>query len=343
MHRTRLLALLLVPWLAPVLEAQRERRRNEPPPKLEHLTYEVKELDSKALGRKVPYGVYLPLDYAAKENAETRYPLVVWLHGMWENHDRFGARGGAAVLDKLVGDGRFPKAIFVTANGDRASFYVNGKETGKYEDLIVEDLLGAVTAAYRIDAAREQRAIMGISMGGYGALKIALRHPELFGIVATHSAAIFARDPKDLPPNFQRSLASDRGGISGIFGDPVDLELWRANNVFVLIDEADADTLKSLKIYFDCGDRDRLGFDVPNLALHELLNERRIPHEWRLIEGGGHGWDNAVQALDDSLLFVSAAWAAQRGAAGLGGLLGGDRPEGAAPRKEPLPAGAGKK
>lgn len=342
MHR-RLCLALLIPIVTAGLLAQERRGRRSEPPKLEHLTFTTGKFESKALGREAQYGVYLPKDYADEANAKTRYPLVLWLHGMYEDHNRFGNRGGAAVLDRMIGSGQFPKAVFVTANGDRASFYVDGKESGAYETLIVEDLLAHVEQEYRLEPAREQRAIMGVSMGGYGALKIALRHPTRFGVVATHSAAVFARDPQDLPANFQRVLASNRSGISKIFGDPVDMELWRANNIYELADAIDPDELRTLKIYFDCGDRDRLGFDQPNQELHDLLRKRRIPHEWRLIEGGGHGWDNCVQALEDSLPFVAAAFAAQRGAAGLGGLLGGNEPEPAEPAKEPVPAGGGRK
>ena len=88
----------------------------------------------------------------------------------------------------------------MTANGSRSSFYINGKKTGKYEDLIAKDLIQHVNATYRVETDRAQRALMGVSMGGFGALKIALRFPKLFGVVAAHSAALLPADSENLHP-----------------------------------------------------------------------------------------------------------------------------------------------
>ena len=83
-----------------------------------------------------------------------------------------------------------------------------------YEDLITKDLLEHLTKTYRVSKRRDQRAIMGISMGGMGALKIALKNPELFGTVSAHSSAVLPPDPKDLPPRFMsyaKRIGIDRG------------------------------------------------------------------------------------------------------------------------------------
>ena len=76
--------------------------------------------------------------------------------------------------------------------------YMNGETGGDIEDLIVDDLVSHLQQRYRLSDRREDRAIMGVSAGGFGALKIALRHPDVFGAVATHSAAILPADPDDL-------------------------------------------------------------------------------------------------------------------------------------------------
>ena len=201
-------SLLLIGTIAGALvtdaDAQR-RRRPRPEVKLEHLTYAEKSFESEALERETKYGVFLPKGYDDEKNAERKYPLILWLHGMWEDHNRFQYRGGAPVLDQLVGEGALPECVFVTANGSRSSFYINGKKTGKYEDLIAKDLIQHVDATYRVTKDRAQRALMGVSMGGFGALKIALRYPKLFGVVAAHSAALLPADSENLPRNLRRA------------------------------------------------------------------------------------------------------------------------------------------
>jgi enterochelin esterase-like enzyme len=112
--------------------------------------------------------------------------------------------------------------------------------------------------------------------------------------------------------------------LSGIFGDPVDPERWAAENLLVLGEKLEASDLADLRIYLDCGDQDRYGFDKPNLELHGILEGRHIPHTWRLVEGGHHGWraNYNQQALPYSLRFVAEAWAHAKEASDHGGTPG---------------------
>jgi enterochelin esterase family protein len=344
--RTTIVAALLT-LLLPAQTRPREGRGGGTPPRLEHLTFQERSFQSTALGRTVNYGVFLPKDYDAPEQKERRYPLLLWLHGMFEDHRRFAVRGGAGVLDRMVGSGDLPPMVFVTANGDRASFYVNGKDTEAYEDLIVKDLLAQVAASYRVAESREQRAILGVSMGGFGALKIALKHPALFGTVAAHSAAILPPDPDNLGPRFKRMLESDFGkrmGLDRIYGNPIDKAKWRAENPIALVETIDKEQLRGLQIYFDCGSADRYEFDETNLALHEALDKRGIAHTWKLVDGGGHGWESGYngKCLPESLSFVARALSAKAGRAGLEGLLapvgeGGKDDGRQAPASRPAP------
>jgi len=314
---------LLCCLLAIPLDAQRGRESRRAP-KLEHGVFEIERFESEAIDGKAEYGIYLPNGYHDEANAERRYPLVIWLHGLNEDHQRFHRRGGAAVLDEMVGAEDFPQAIFVTPNGGR-SFYINGGDAKRYEDLITVDLMEHIERTYRVAAKRSQRALMGVSMGGYGALKIALRHPQLFGVVAAHSAAILPRDPSTLEDKFpwlKRWGGAQRLARS-LFGDPLDQERWDAENVLAIGDGLDRAELAGMKIYIDCGDEDRYGFAEPNGELHEILSEKKISHTWRLVEGGDHGWRSNYnqRALPHSLKFVAAAWAAGKGTSGLEGLF----------------------
>ncbi|MEM7199293.1 MAG: alpha/beta hydrolase-fold protein [Planctomycetota bacterium] len=314
------------------LSSQGRGRERAPPPELEHGTFTTGSFASKALQRDVPYGVYLPEEYSAEGAEDQQFPLIVWLHGMFEDHERLHVRGGVAIIEQMMAEGQLPKAVVVTAEGGRVSFYVNGTTSGAWEDMVTQDLLPHVDATHRVAKGREQRAIMGVSMGGYGALKIALRHPELFGAVAVHSVAVLPRNPDELDERFPwlERWGGGQKALGAVFGDPLDRDLWRAENILEIVAGLEPAALRGLRIYFDCGDEDRYGFHKPNQQLHELLTTREIAHDWRLVEGGDHGWRSGYNqdALPHSLGFVAAAWATAAGTAGLGGV---SAPGGAAP------------
>ncbi|HIE71130.1 MAG TPA: hypothetical protein EYP98_13680 [Planctomycetes bacterium] len=297
--RAILLSSIALLTFAALLPAQRGGRRNQAPKEMKNFTFEDERFVSKSVGKKMPFGIYLPKDYDEEANQGKKLPVIIWLHGMWEDHLRFHRRGGAIELDKAVTDGKLPPCIFVTANGGRSSMYMNrGKE--KWEDLISKDLLAHVSKNYRASKSRNQRAIMGISMGGMGALRIAFTHPGLFGAVGAHSSAVFAEDPDTLPTRLKRFAA----GLG--FGDPIDKESWEKTNPVCIANKAPLADLKDLLIYFDAGSKDRYQFHEGNKLLHNCLKQRQIKHTWRLIDGGGHSWGNRFQheTLPHSFAFV---------------------------------------
>jgi S-formylglutathione hydrolase FrmB len=294
-----------------------------------HGTFGTDDFEAGALGGKAShYGVYLPEGYDRPENADRRYPLVIWLHGLFEDHRRFADRGGIEIVDRMIAEGRLPPLVLVTAKADR-SFYINGAGGGQWEDLITTDLLEHVQSTYRVSEDRGQRALMGVSMGGYGALKIAFKHPELFGVVAAHSAAILPRDPDQLDEAFPR--LKEWGGAQAIlrqlFGEPLDRTKWKQENLLLIADRLEAKSLDGLRVYLDCGDHDRYGFDAPNTELHEILKERGIEHSWRLVAGGNHGWQSNYnrEELPHSLEFVAAVWAKPASAGAAPGAHGKGR------------------
>lgn len=334
-------ALAILPALLASLPAQRpDRPRREPPPpvELKNFTFATKSFRSEAIGEDAPYGIYLPAGYDDEKNKQTVYPLAIWLHGMFENHTRFHERGGAPVLDQAVTDGKLPPCVFVLANGGRTSLYVNRKDE-KWEDLITKDLLEHLASTYRVSKQREQRAILGVSMGGMAALRIALTRPELFGTVAVHSAAVFPEDPEKLSDRIKGNV--QRMGLTEVLGDPIQQEPWRKTNPLCLAVDADKKALAGLQVYFDAGTEDRYGFDAGNQLLHDALDKKGLPHTFRLIEGGGHSWGARFQ--DETLphsfalvgrMFQTAA-AKAKGLEGLKGQAGGDSRDGKEPPAEP--------
>lgn len=339
-------ALLMFAVLSAVVVAQRPGgpgggRRESRPVELQHLTFAEKSFHSEAVDRDMKYGIYLPKDYDAEANKDKKWPLVIWLHGMHEDHLRFHGRGGAPVLDAAIGDGKLPPCVFVTANGGSTSMYVNRKDQ-RWEDLVSKDLLAHVTATYRVSDARDQRAILGVSMGGMAALRIAFTQPDLFGCVGAHSAAVFDTDPDKLPDRIKGY--ANRLGLDEVFGNPIQKEPWQQANPLCLALALDKKALHGLRIYFDAGTEDRYGFADGNEKLHQALEKKGIEHTWRLIEGGGHSWGAGFQ--DQTLPFSFAmvgemfqtATARQQGLKGLQGALGGDNGDGKGDGKGKDPA-----
>ncbi len=259
-------------------------------------------------------GVYLPKGYDAPENAERRYPLVVWLHGMNGDWSQFHDNGAAA-LDRARGEGKFPDLIFAAPSAGRRSLYLNGERGGDYEDLIARDLVGELERRFRVSDKRQDRVLMGCSIGGTGALKIAFKHPEIFGAVASHSGAIFPVDPKDIPARYdrQRQFMNQQLGLAEILGDPIDEKKWAVEMPMAMIAHMQPDDLKGMRIWVDAGADDRYGFGPPNQELHQLLRERGFAHEFELLDGVGHAWgDGQVdQRLVRALAYAAAGFSAR--------------------------------
>lgn len=144
--------------------------------------------------REVP--VYLPPSYAS--DPRRRYPVIYWLHG-------FTGIGLSAVnrslwvpslpelMDRVINDGA-PEAMLVMPDGSTrygGSQYLNSPATGRYEDYVVTELVPYVDRTYRTKAAAGHRGVVGKSSGGYGALVLAMRNPEVFGGVASHSGDVY--------------------------------------------------------------------------------------------------------------------------------------------------------
>ncbi|HEX9918509.1 MAG TPA: alpha/beta hydrolase-fold protein [Pyrinomonadaceae bacterium] len=262
---------------------------------------EYAEFASASLGRNVRYAVSLPPSYDKRSTPPQRYPLVIFLHGLNNDERDWESRCIEAKLEALraaskVGD--FIIAIPYGAN----SFYLNARDGTRYEDAIVRDFLPFVDKTYRTHGTARTRLIQGISMGGYGALLIAFKHPELFAGVAAHSAALFDELPQ--PPK----SPADRGAkyrydlATKLFGTPPDPAFFQANNPLYLA-RANAAAIKRLKIYFDIGESDRYGFERGNAQLAAVLKTAGVAHEYTLAPGA-HGWSFLSDRSEPAFTFV---------------------------------------
>ena len=190
--------------------------------------------------------------------------------------------------------------------------YMNGEAGGDIEDLIVKDLITHLQSRYRLSDQREHRAIMGVSAGGFGALKIALRHPDIFGAVAAHSAAILPADPGALEGYAESTVYRYlRGGMADLLGDPIDPEKWAEQMPMGLVARRTPAQLAGLQIYFDAGTDDHYGFFAPNQQLAATMKARGHRFVFVPVEEGGHAWSSPKMRgnVTRSLTFIGEALA----------------------------------
>jgi S-formylglutathione hydrolase FrmB len=250
---------------------------------------------SKILDRSVDYCIDLPASYATSTR---RYPVLYFLHGLFGNDHRWIDRGGKEIFDRLTADGTIGQFIVVLPNGGE-TFYINSEDgKDRYEDFFVQELVPFMDHHYRTIATKDARAISGLSMGGYGALHLAMRHANLFGSVAATSAVLINHLPDPLPAEGRWRFYSRI--LSHAFGSPINQAYWQENNPLTLA--KDPSKFEGLKIYFDVGDHDRYGFEKGAAVLDEILKKENYPHTYAL-RPGGHGWEFLDQYMQYSLRF----------------------------------------
>jgi S-formylglutathione hydrolase FrmB len=261
---------------------------------------ECLSVPSRILGRSVPYCVILPPGY--RQNSARRYPVLYYLHGLGDNEQMFLHSGGFDLILDLWDRHEIGDFVLVTPAG-YASFFMNSHDGRfRYDDFFLQEFIPWIESHYRIAGHRDSRGVGGISMGGYGALRMAFLHPQMFASVSAQSAALMERLPA---VSVSDSLELGRLRLLGdVFGSPPDRLFWDRNNPLTIARTAD---LAGMKIYFDCGSQDDYGFNAGAQALHNILDSRRIPHEFHLYPGG-HNWSYFAAHLPDSLRFQSAAF-----------------------------------
>jgi S-formylglutathione hydrolase FrmB len=262
---------------------------------------ECRSAPSKILGHPVPYCVILPSDYDA--NKASDYPALYFLHGLGGNEQLLLNSGGMNMIQDLRDSKRIGEFLIVAPDAGR-SFFVNSRD-GKvrYEDFFVREFLAYIESHYRVRAERKSRGITGVSMGGYGALRFALKYPDLFVAVSAHSPALIETLPNiKISPDQAVAVAEVLGKA---FGSPVNAAFWQRESPFTIV--KDGPKPAGLQIYFDCGNDDEFGFYKGNAQFDQLLTARGIPHEFHLYPGE-HDWDYFAEHLPASFEFQSHAF-----------------------------------
>lgn len=261
---------------------------------------ECNQVESARMRGAVKYCVLLPPSYDTDK--ARRFAVLYYLHGLGDDEQSLVSTGGWNLIERLWEDKSIGEFLIAVPDGG-LSFYINSRDgRAPYEDFFIREFIPLMDKNYRTIARGSSRALLGISMGGYGALRFAFKYTGLFTAVATHSAALAQRVPGELAA--AASPGSRLGVFGRVFGTPVDRAFFERNSPFTLVRRSVG--LERMKIYFDCGRQDEFGFDAGNNDLSELLTQRGVAHEFHLYSGG-HGWGYVADHLHESLQFVSRA------------------------------------
>jgi S-formylglutathione hydrolase FrmB len=287
-----------------------------------------------AIGARKALRIYLPPSY---QQGRTRYPLLVYLHGAGGNERNWVDNGALdRTMDSLVAAGA-PEAIIAMPDGDDSWYTTWGElpvagaceaDTSRrepaatfcvpwprYDDYIERDVVDYMDRHYRTKADRAHRAIAGLSMGGYGAISIAVTHPQRFAAAASHSGVLSPRlRPGRAAPDTGRSartMADLRQAALGgtwpsmrlAFGP--DTIAWRARDPLVLAErlaaQVQAGTAQFPALYVD------VGIDDPWLAQNRDFNAALaaagIPRRYGEFTGA-HTWTYWRVHAEDSLTFL---------------------------------------
>jgi S-formylglutathione hydrolase FrmB len=214
------------------------------------------------------------------------FPIFYLLHGYSDDHTMWTRKTS---LERYAE--RLPLIIVMPDGGH--GFYTDAEAGYAYDTAITRDLVEFVDSRFHTDPRREARVIGGLSMGGYGALRLALAHPDLFCSAVSHSGALaWAHTPFD--PATAWGAANIRLAGTQPQGGP--------NDLFALAARADRATLPALRI--DCGIDDFLLDD--NRRYHAHLQELGIAHEYAEYPGA-HDWAYWDEHVQGALAFHARA------------------------------------
>jgi len=270
---------------------------------------------SPALNKDLAYLVYLPPGYDPA--GKPRYPVIYLLHGRGDNMSAWTTI--TPDLDRLIATGKIPPVIAImpdAPSSHRAGYYIDSQFTGSrdstepppgelVESSFTQDLIAHVDATYPTRTDRTGRIVAGYSMGGYGAMRYAFAHPELFSAAIVLSPAVYV----PLPP---KDSSTREFGAFGHGPKPFDEAIYTAKNYPAIIPAFEATGL-SLVMFIAVGD-DEHALAKPEESIHDLDYEAhtlynkirrvsRVTAQLRVVDGG-HNWETWRPTFIEGIQYV---------------------------------------
>ncbi len=270
---------------------------------------EFHSFHSQSLNKDLGYSVFLPAGYDFNAKA---YPVVYFLHGMNNDHTSWcvGRYGNLPeIVDKTIREHSLTEFVMAHPSGERGYYTDSADGKAPYESAFQNDFVKEIESTFRVRKDREGRAIGGTSMGGYGALKLAFKHADFYSaVVASSPIVLLGDDPSALLRGSDRRSQFFSRLLHRVYGNPVDLEHWKANSLENLA-KGDLNSLRVMMLY---GTADRYNQMIPMeegiRGLAHLLETTTAEHRLHIYEGEPHGWGLVGEHLPEILKFLAGGF-----------------------------------
>lgn len=253
-------------------------------------------LKSDTLKEEVLYNVYLPPNY--KES--NTYPVIYYLH--WFDGDNNSSNLFLKQMDSLIVAKKLPDVIIITPNAKKTWYINDAAGKHRYSSMFIYEFLPYMKKHYPISAEPAKTAVMGASMGGFGALRFAMLYPNKFGICISFMAGISTKDQivqdseSDYKTYHQNLYGENLNGIARVN------KHFLNNNPLYIVQNANPDDLKRTKWFIQACDKDY--HSLPNAELHCIFHKMNIEHEFRITDGD-HDGDCVNNSMADALNFIN--------------------------------------
>jgi len=267
---------------------------------------EKQHIHSLLLGQDVSYSIILPEDYY--DNTK-RYPVLFMFHGIGGDNSSWIEYGNVArLMQQLSNECKLNQFIIVMPDGFQSYYCDDIDGRFPYESFFIKEFIPFIDNTYRTIPTAEKRAVSGFSMGGFGALSIALRHKDLFKAVGVLSASL-RTDQQYMNEVPQEGWDYQWGRIFGGKGEMGRYRLtpyYISRSPYHILSKTSNSDLNGFGIMIDVGDKEE-SLCRSNEELHRLLLKKNIPHVWE-VRQGGHDFECWRSALPKLLCFVDSCF-----------------------------------
>lgn len=258
---------------------------------------------SKILGQEIKYDVLLPQEYLSEPIG--KYGVVYLLHGWGGDQSSWRSSGLniQSIADVQESKGNVRPLIYVMPQGLN-SYYCNRYDGNfNYMDMLINEFVPLIDKRFQTTANRAERAVVGFSMGGFGALSVASQHPETFSVSVGLSPSLNTDEQYIAlsADGWNLQWGSTFGG-SGQTGTSRLTSYYKSLCPLHFFQDKASSTFQTVRYYVDCGD-DEERLYVGNGALHSLLREKNIKHEYRM-RNGAHTESYWSESMKEVLPFI---------------------------------------